>query len=233
MNIYSEKIKFIENLKLNELSLNSDDSISKYQMILLKLFKFFDADNNKGEYNIVYIKYFQKVLNFTLEISQHYLKDKYISLLQRELKTKIDNCENILDVILNEIFEKINKILETKSITLIKNYKNLSKFYGIYGKFIDKIISYIKNNYSEKEKIEENDEIKIILLISMMGNNNKMIEKFVEEVPCKIILFIDQKMINYIMLNYLEEETNILNSLIKEYFIKKKEECQEAILNKF
>ena len=233
MNIYSEKIKFIENLKLNELSLNSDDSISKYQMILLKLFKFFDADNNKGEYNIVYIKYFQKVLNFTLEISQHYLKDKYISLLQRELKTKIDNCENILDVILNEIFEKINKILETKSITLIKNYKNLSKFYGIYEKFIDKIISYIKNNYSNKEKIEENDEINLILLISMMGNNNKMIAKFVEEVPCKIILFIDQKMINYIMLNYLEEETNILNTIIKEYFIKKKEDCQEVIMNKF
>ena len=232
-NIYSEKNKFIENLKLNELSLNSDDSISKYQILLLKLFKFYDTNNKKDEYNPAYIKYFQKVLNFTFEISQHYLKEKYISLLQRELKTKIDNCQNILEVILNEIFEKINKILDTKSITLIKNYKNVSKFYGIYEKFIDKIISYIKNNYSEKEKIEENDEIKIILLISMMGNNNKMIEKFVEEMPCKIILFIDQKMINYIMLNYLEEETNILNSLIKEYFIKKKEECQEAIMNKF
>ena len=34
------------------------------------------------------------------------------------------------------------------------------------------------------------------------------------------------------MLNYFEEEINILNSVIKEYSIQKKEECQNAIINK-
>ena len=206
--IYEEKNKFIQNLKFNELSLNSDDSISKYQMLLFKLFKFYDAHNNKGEYNSVYIKYFQKVLNITFYITQHYLKEKYISLLQRELKTKIDNCENIQKIIFEEILEKISKIIETKNITLIKNYKNLSKFYSSFEKLIEEIISYIKINYSEnKEKIGENEEIKIILLISILGNNNKMLQKFIEEVPCNIILFINQKMANFTMINYIEEET--------------------------
>ena len=232
ISIISEKNKFIENLKLNELSLNSDDSVSKYQMILLKLFKFYDINNNKQEYNSVYIKYFQKVLKLTFEISQHYLKEKYISLLQRELKTKIDNCENIIKVIFDEIIEKINKIIDTKSITLIKNYKNLSKFYGTFEKLIEEIISYIKNNYNNR-KIEENDEIKIILLISIIGNNNKMINKFIDEVPCNVVLFINQKMSNYTMYNYIEEEINILNLIIKEYFVQKKEECQNAIIDKF
>ena len=234
ISLYKEKNKFIENLKLNELSLNSDDSISKYQMILLKLFKFYDMYNNKEEFNNVYIKYFDKVLNFTFEINQAYLREKYVTLLHKELKSKIENCENIIKIIFEDILEKINKIMDTKSITLIKNYKNLSKFYGIYEKIIDEVISYINNNYKNKEKIEENDEIKIILLISMLGNNtNKMLNKFVNEVPCNIVLFIDQKLVNHIMLNYFEEEINILNSVIKEYSIQKKEECQNAIINKF
>ena len=232
--IYEEKNKFIQNLKFNELSLNSDDSISKYQMLLFKLFKFYDSNNNKGEYNSVYIKYFQKVLNITFYITQHYLKDKYISLLQRELKTKIDNCENITKIIFEEILEKISKIIETKNITLIKNYKNLSKFYSSFETLIDEIISYIKTNYSNNEsKIEENEEIKIILLISILGNNNKIIQKFIEEVPCNIILFINQQMANFTMINYIEEEINILNTIIKEYFKNKKEECQKAIIGKF
>ena len=138
-----------------------------------------------------------------------------------------------MDFIFSEIFDKINQIIESKSITLIKNYKNLSKFFGTYEKFIEKIIDYIKNNYINKEKIEEIDEIKIILLICMLGNNNKMIKKFVDEVPCNILLFIDQKMVNHIMLNYFDEEINILNAVIKEYFTHKKEDCQNAIIEKF
>ena len=234
ISIYQEKNKFIQNLKFNELSLNSDDAISKYQMILFKLFKFYDVNNNKGEYNSVYIKYFQKVLNITFYITQHYLKEKYISLLQCELKTKIDNCENISKIIFEEILEKIGKMIETKNITLIKNYKNISKFYSTFEKLVEEIINYIKNKYSNCiEKIEENEEIKIIFLISILGNNEKMIQKFIEEVPCNIILFINQKMSNFTMLNYIEEEINILNSIIKEYFNKKNEECQKAIIDKF
>ena len=168
--IISEKNKFIENLKLNELSLNSDDSISKYIMILMKLFKFFDKDNNKGEFNLNYIKYFQKVLNFVFEISQSYLKNKYITLLQRELKSKFENNADIIKKLFDEIIDIINKIIESKNINAIKNFKNLSKFYGDYDKFIEEIISYIKTEFNKVE-ISHNDEIKIILLLSIVGNN--------------------------------------------------------------
>ena len=163
--IMTEKNKFIEDLKLNELSLNSDDSISKYIMILMKLFKFFDKENNKGEFNLNYIKYFQKVLNFVLEISQSYLKNKYIALLQRELKAKFENNSDIIKKLFNEIIDIINNIIESKNINAIKNFKNLSKFYGDYDKFIEEIISYIKNEFNKGE-ISHNDEIKIILLLS-------------------------------------------------------------------
>ena len=231
-NINIEKNKFIENLKLNELSLTSDDSVSKYIMILMKLFKFFTMDNNKGEYNTNYIKYFQKVLNFAFEITQGYLKDKYISLLQRELKTKIENNDNIIKILFNEILDIIKQIIETKDITFIKNYKNISKFFGNFEVFLDEIISYINNNFN-KEEISQNDEIIIILLLSMFNNNKKMTKKFIEEVPCKIILFINQNMINYHMNNFIENEINCLNNVIKEYFNNKKEECQKAIIDKF
>ena len=227
--IYNEKNKFIENLKLNELSLTTDDSVSKYALILLKLFKFFDLDNNKGEYNFTYIQYFQKVLNFVLEISIHYLKDKYISLLQRELKLKIENNKDIIKVIFGEIIKKINSILEAKSINLIKNYKNISKFYGVYEPILEEIISYIKNIDIKNE----NDEIKIILLINMIGDNKKIISKFVEQVSCDKILFLNKKMANYNMNNYLEEEINFLNIINKEYLSQKKEECQKTIIDKF
>jgi hypothetical protein len=118
--IMTEKNKFIEDLKLNELSLNSDDSISKYIMILMKLFKFFDKDNNKGEFNLNYIKYFQKVLNFVFGISQSYLKNKYITLLQRELKAKFENNSDIIKKLFNEIIDIINNIIESKNINAIK-----------------------------------------------------------------------------------------------------------------
>ena len=232
ISILEYKNKFIENLKLNELSLNSDDAISKYIMILMKLFKFYNIDNNKGEYNNNYIKYFQKVLNFVFEITQHYLKEKYLSLLQRELKAKIENCNDIIKALFTQIIDIINKIVETKDITLIKNYKNISKFYGNYEKIIEEIILYIKNNFN-KEEIKENDEIKIILLLNIVDNNNKMVKKFVEEVPCHIILFVNQNMVNYNMHNFVEDEINCLNRILKEYFKEQKEQCQKAIIDKF
>jgi hypothetical protein len=230
--IMTEKNKFIEDLKLNELSLNSDDSISKYIMILMKLFKFFDKDNNKGEFNLNYIKYFQKVLNFVLEISQSYLKNKYITLLQRELKAKFENNSDIIKKLFNEIIDIINNIIESKNINAIKNFKNLSKFYGDYDKFIEEIISYIKNEFNKGE-ISHNDEIKIILLLSIVGNNKKMTKKLIEQVPCEIIIFINQNMVNYNMHNYVEDEINCLNIIIKEYFKEAKEQCQKSIVDKF
>ena len=232
ISILSNKNKFIDNLKLNELSLNSDDSISKYMMILMKLFKFYNADNNKGEYNNTYIKYFQKVLNFVFEISQTYLKEKYISLLQRELKSKIENIKDLIKGLFSEIINIINQIIKTKDITLIKNYKNISKFFGKYDQFIEEIILYIKNNFNKGE-LNNNDEIKIILFLSILDNNKKMIKKFIEEVDCDKILFINQNLVNHNMHNYLGDEINCLNNIIKEYFNEKKEECQKAIVVKF
>ena len=232
IDLLKEKNVFIENLKLNELSLNSDDSVSKYVMILIKLFKFYNVDNNKGEYNNNYIKYFQKVLNFVFEINQSYLKEKYVSLLQRELKTKIENSPGIIAGLFSLILDIINQIIETKDITLIKNYKNFADFYGKYEKFLEEVILYIKKNMN-KEEISQNDEIKIILLLSSFDKSKKMIKKFIEEVPCNIILFINQNMANYHMNNFVGDEINCLNKIIKEYFNEKKEECQKAIVDKF
>ena len=232
ISILSEKNKFIDNLKFNELSLNSDDSVSKYIMILMKLFKFFTLDNNKGEYNSTYIKYFQRVLNFTFEITQSYIKEKYISLLQRELKTKIENNNDIIKGLFYQIINVINQIIETKDITLIKNYKNISKFYGNFEKFLEEIIIYIKDNFN-KEEFTTKEEIKIILLLNIINNNKKITKKFIEEIPGKNILFINQTMVNYYMNNYISDEMDCLNKIIKEYFNVKKEECQKSIIDKF
>ena len=230
--IISEKILFIKNLKMNELSLNSDDSVSKYILILMKLFKFFTFDNCKGEYNTTYIKYFQKVLNFSFEIAQSYLKEKYISLLQRELKAKIENNKDIIKELLNQILDTINEIIETKDITLIKNYKNISKFFSNIEELTDETFLYIKTNFN-KEELNIKEEIKIILLLSVVPKNQKIIKKFIKEIPCKIILFINQAMVNHYMNNYINEEIDYINKMIKEYFNEKKEECQQSIIVKF
>jgi hypothetical protein len=60
-----------------------------------------------------------------------------------------------------------------------------------------------------------------------------MTKKLIEQVPCEIIIFINQNMVNYNMHNYVEDEINCLNIIIKEYFKEAKEQCQKSIVDKF
>ena len=86
INQKEDKNNFIKNIDFNILSLTSDDSISKYLMILMKIFKLFDKDDLNYD---LYVDYFSNVLDFVLDIKLSYLNEKYLTLLQRELNGKI------------------------------------------------------------------------------------------------------------------------------------------------
>ena len=203
INEFEEKKLFFKDFELNTLSFNSDDGISNYCMILMKIFKFFDKENFDEK---IYIEYFKKIIEIVLDIKQKYLFDKYLQLLSRELNNKI----NIK--ISNEIFNFIlNKILNIqKNIKEIKILKEFIQFYKKFDLIKNNVINYIKN----VDNSEIKEQINILFLLSFFNKNDKKIDELINNIEFNKICFLKIDIINFLLHFYVNDEINNLNEII-------------------
>ena len=224
INQKEDKNNFIKNIDFNILSLTSDDSISKYLMILMKIFKLFDKDDLNYD---LYVDYFSNVLDFVLDIKLSYLNEKYLTLLQRELNGKIN--QELSKRILNVLLRKINKISKDKEIKIIRGLKDLIIFYRKFDLIKDECLTVIQNMNSELI----DDEITLLFLISFFDVKYKNIDKFIDVIPFEKIGFINQKAISFLLHHYINEELQNLSDIIKLYEEKDKTKINEFIINRF
>ena len=224
INQKEDKNNFIKNIDFNILSLTSDDSISKYLMILMKIFKLFDKDDLNYD---LYVDYFSNVLDFVLDIKLSYLNEKYLTLLQRELNGKIN--QELSKRILNVLLRKINKISKDKEIKIIRGLKDLIIFYRKFDLIKDECLTVIQNMNSELI----DDEITLLFLISFFDVKYKNIDKFIDVIPFEKIGFINQKAISFLLHHYINEELQNLSDIIKLYEEKDKSKINEFIINRF
>ena len=224
INQKEDKNNFIKNIDFNILSLTSDDSISKYLMILMKIFKLFDKDDLNYD---LYVDYFSNVLDFVLDIKLSYLNEKYLTLLQRELNGKIS--QELSKRLLNVLLRKINKISKDKEIKIIRGLKDLIIFYRKFDLIKDECLTVIQNMNSELI----DDEITLLFLISFFDVKYKNIDKFIDVIPFEKIGFINQKAISFLLHHYINEELQNLSDIIKLYEEKDKSKINEFIINRF
>ena len=224
INQKEDKNNFIKNIDFNILSLTSDDSISKYLMILMKIFKLFDKDDLNYD---LYVDYFSNVLDFVLDIKLSYLNEKYLTLLQRELNGKIS--QELSKRLLNVLLRKINKISKDKEIKIIRGLKDLIIFYRKFDLIKDECLTVIQNMNSELI----DDEIILLFLISFFDVKYKNIDKFIDVIPFEKIGFINQKAISFLLHHYINEELQNLSDIIKLYEEKDKSKINEFIINRF
>ena len=224
INQKEDKNNFIKNIDFNILSLTSDDSISKYLMILMKIFKLFDKDDLNYD---LYVDYFSNVLDFVLDIKLSYLNEKYLTLLQRELNGKIN--QELSKRLLNVLLRKINKISKDKEIKIIRGLKDLIIFYRKFDLIKDECLTVIQNMNSELI----DDEITLLFLISFFDVKYKNIDKFIDVIPFEKIGFINQKAISFLLHHYINEELQNLSDIIKLYEEKDKSKINEFIINRF
>ena len=218
------KNNFIKKIKFNILSLTNDDSLSKYLMILMKIFKFFNKQNL--DYDL-YVDYFSNVLEFVLDIKQSYLHEKYCNLLQRELNDKFN--EELVKKILNIILKKIHSISNDKDIIMMRGLKDLIIFYRKFDIIKDECLNLIQNVNSNTI----NDEIVLLFLISFFDLKYKNIDKFIEIIPFKKLGFINQNVISFLLHHYVNEELKNLNDIIKLYEKKDQSKIYEFIISQF
>ena len=220
INEFEEKKLFFKDFELNTLSFNSDDGISNYCMILMKLFKFFDKDNF-FDVNI-YTEYFEKIIEIVFDIKQKYLLDKYLQLLNRELNSKI-NIE-----ISNKIFNFIlNKIINIqKNIKEIKNLKEFIQFYKKFDLIKNNVIDYIKNVNNSEIK----EQINILFLLSFFNKNDKKIEELINNIEFNKICFLKLDIINFLLHYYVNDEINNLNEIINIFKEKFKKKVEDEII---
>jgi len=224
INETEEKNKFIKMIKFNILSLTNDDSLSKYLMILMKIFKLFNKQNL--DYDL-YVDYFSNVLEFVLDIKQSYLHEKYFNLLHRELNDKFN--EELIKKILNVVLKKIDLISKEKDIIMMRGLKDLIIFYKKFDIIQDECLKLIQNINSNTI----NDEIILLFLISFFDPNYKKIDKFIEIIPFNKLGFINQNVISFLLHHYVNEELKNLNDIIKLYEKKDKSKIDEFIINQF
>ena len=225
----TDKYEFVKNVKISSFNFTNDDTLIKYILFIMKIFKVFKVEDKETKCDEVYLEYYMKVLEFIFDIKQSYLKDKYQTLLQREIDSKL-SIGNINNLLFSTILSKIEKILKREKqanlVKLIHELKNFILFFNKNSSLKEQAITFIKkdDNYTLEKQIY------VLFLFNFVD-----IKKDKEEIlqlPITKVLSINVDLLNFLLHYYIDEEIEKLGQITELFLKEQKEQFEKELTNK-
>lgn len=225
-----EKYEFVKNVKVSSFNFTNDDTLLKYILFLMKIFKLFQIEETEIKCEDIYVQYFIKVLEFVFEIKNSYLKDKYKTLMKKEIENKFNN-ETLNTIIFENVLTKIKKIInvdkQSNLVKLIRELKNFITFINSNPNLKTKSFSYIQD-VNEECSLEK--QIYILFLLNFVDTTKDLEE--IKKIPFKRIILFNSDLLNFTLHYYVNEEIDKLNKVKEIIHDNNKEEFEKEILSK-